>query len=189
MFHVGNFKPRFVLPAWQLLPASGSEFDDLDSSVQRCASFELGTEKRRRDANQQNLSTLCPSVSVLASSSIHVWALPTGQIWASGMEHVVGHGQGFRVHGKQLTKVRFPLSCITVSIIIHICIISISRCLSLRCPCSSAIMASTFLLNIIRVMLKMYSDGSTRGLLLPCSVAICGSKSQRTVGRKQRTWL
>eukprot|EP00439_Symbiodinium_sp_Y106_P046644 s3419_g5.t4 len=118
---------RFVLPAWQLLPASGSEFDDLDSSVQRCASFELGTEKRRRDANQQNLSTLCPSVSVLASSSIHVWALPTGQIWASGMEHVVGHGQGFRVHGKQLTKVRFPLSCITVSIIIHICIISISR--------------------------------------------------------------
>ncbi|CAE7793251.1 CPK6 [Symbiodinium sp. CCMP2592] len=33
---------RFVLPAWQLLPASGSEFDDLDSSVQRCASFELG---------------------------------------------------------------------------------------------------------------------------------------------------
>ena len=41
----GNKTPRFVLPAWQLMPASGSEFDDLDSSVQRCASFELGINK------------------------------------------------------------------------------------------------------------------------------------------------
>ena len=30
---------RFVLPAWQLMPARGDEFDDLDSSIQRCASL------------------------------------------------------------------------------------------------------------------------------------------------------